>query len=65
MKNSHALAITGLVIALALFFPKGNRAEIPPTRQLISESSLLAGLWPPTAYSRSSTQRPIASDSRI
>jgi hypothetical protein len=46
MKTRHAVAITLLVIALALFLPRENRAEIPPTRQLISQSSLLAGLAP-------------------
>jgi hypothetical protein len=46
MKNRFALAIIGLVIVLVLSFPTDNRAQIPPTRQLISESSLLAGLAP-------------------
>jgi hypothetical protein len=46
MKNRYAPAIIGLVIVLALSFPTDSRAQIPPTRQLISESSLLAGLAP-------------------
>ena len=46
MINRSALALTSLVIALVLFFPTANRAEIPPSRQLISESSLLSGLAP-------------------
>jgi len=47
MKSTHAFAMTGLaVIALALLFPGENKAQIPPTQQLISESALLAGLAP-------------------
>ena len=47
MKNTYAFAMTGLaVIALALLFPGENKAQIPPTQQLISESALLAGLAP-------------------
>ena len=46
MINRSALALTSLVIALVLFFPTANRAEIPPSRQLISGSSLLSGLAP-------------------
>src|SRR5205814_1912242 len=41
----YTLAIV-VMIVLALFFPPRNRAEIPPTRQLIAESFLLAGLAP-------------------
>ena len=47
MRNSYLLTMTGLtVVALALFFPTENHAQIPPTKQLISESALLAGLAP-------------------
>lgn len=47
MRNNHAFAMTGLaVIALALFFPRENNAQVPPTQQLISESALLTGLAP-------------------
>ena len=46
MKNRHAFAMTALVIALILCLPTDNRAQVPPTRQLIAESSLLAGLAP-------------------
>ena len=47
MKNTYLFAMTGLaVIALALLFPGENKAQIPPTQQLISENALLAGLAP-------------------
>jgi hypothetical protein len=46
MKTRYVLAMTFVVIVLALFVPTENRAEIAPTKQLISESSLLAGLAP-------------------
>ena len=47
MKNSHAFALTGLaVVALALLLPGENKAQLPPTHQLISESTLLSGLAP-------------------
>jgi hypothetical protein len=46
MKTRYVLAMTALVIVLALFVPMENRAEIAPTKQLISESSLLDGLAP-------------------
>ena len=47
MKNSHAFAMTGLaVVALALLAPRDNQAQVSPTRQLVSESALLAGLAP-------------------
>ena len=51
MKNTYAFAMTGLaVIALALLFPGENKAQIPPTQQLISESALLSGLAPGALY---------------
>ena len=46
MKTRYALAMICLVIVLVLSFPTDNRAQLPPTQQLISESSLLAGLAP-------------------
>lgn len=47
MKTSYLVATSGLaVLALALFFPGENKAQIPPTQQLISENALLAGLAP-------------------
>jgi hypothetical protein len=46
MKSRHTIVMTSLLIALVLFLSIASRAEIPPTRQLISESSLLAGLAP-------------------
>lgn len=51
MKNTHVFAMTGLaVLALGLFFPGENQAQIPPTRQLISQNALLAGLAPGALY---------------
>ena len=47
MKTTHLVATSGLaVLALALLFPGENKAQIPPTQQLISESALLSGLAP-------------------
>jgi hypothetical protein len=47
MKNTHGFVMSGLaVVALGLLFPGENKAQIPPTHQLISESALLAGLAP-------------------
>lgn len=47
MKTSYLVATSGLaVLALALLFPGENKAQIPPTQQLISENALLAGLAP-------------------
>ena len=47
MKNTYAFAMTGLVvIVLALLFPTENKAQIPPTQQLVSNNALLAGLAP-------------------
>jgi hypothetical protein len=46
MKSSHVFAMTALVIVLALFVSTQNRAETAPTKDLISESSLLDGLAP-------------------
>jgi hypothetical protein len=47
MKHSQALAMSSLaLIALAILFPGENKAQIPPTQQLVSESALLAGLAP-------------------
>ena len=44
-RNKYLLAIAGLVLfALVLVAPERNAAQIPPTTQLISASSLLAGL---------------------
>jgi len=51
MKNTHVLAMTGLaVLALGLLFPGENKAQIPPTHQLISQNALLAGLAPGALY---------------
>jgi hypothetical protein len=51
MKTSTLVATSGLaVMALALVFPGENKAQIPPTQQLISESALLAGLAPGALY---------------
>ena len=45
--NSRAPIVrTSFLVALVLFLSIASPAEIPPTRQLISESSLLAGLAP-------------------
>ena len=47
MKNTYLVATSGLaVIALALLFPGENKAQIPPTQQLISNNALLNGLAP-------------------
>ena len=47
MKSTYVFAMTGLaVIALALLFPRENKAQIPPPYQLISENALLKGLAP-------------------
>jgi hypothetical protein len=46
MKNTYLFATGVAVIALAVLFPRENKAQIPPTQQLISESALLAGLSP-------------------
>lgn len=47
MKNTHAFAPTCLaVVALALLLPGENKAQLPPTHQLVSESALLTGLAP-------------------
>lgn len=47
MKTHTLVATSGLaVIALALLFPGENKAQIPPTQQLISNNALLAGLAP-------------------
>jgi hypothetical protein len=40
MKTRHVVAMIVLVSTFVLLLPGENRAEIPPTRQLISESSL-------------------------
>ncbi len=51
MKNTHVFAMAGLaVLALGLFFPGENQAQIAPTRQLISQNALLAGLAPGALY---------------
>lgn len=51
MKNTHVFAMTGLaVLALGLFFPGENQAQIAPTHQLISQNALLAGLAPGAVY---------------
>ena len=47
MKTNVLVATSGLaVIALALLFPGENKAQIPPSQQLISNNALLAGLAP-------------------
>lgn len=47
MKTTHLFAMTGLaVIGLALLPQGENKAQIPPTQQLIAENALLAGLAP-------------------
>lgn len=47
MKNTHVFAMAALaVVTLGLLFPGENKAQIPPTRQLISNNALLAGLAP-------------------
>ena len=47
MKNTHTFAMSGLaMIALTLLLPGENKAQLPPTQQVISESTLLAGLAP-------------------
>ena len=64
MKNTYTFAMTGLaVIALALLFPGENKAQIPPTQQLISENALLGGLAPGALF-HSSIRRRAASGRR-
>ena len=47
MKNTYLVATSGLaVMALALLFPGENKAQIPPSQQLISNNALLNGLAP-------------------
>ena len=47
MKTHVLVATSGLaVIALALLFPGENKAQIPPSQQLISNNALLNGLAP-------------------
>src|SRR5262249_36929481 len=46
MKSRRTIVMTSLLTALVLFLSIASRAEIPPTRQLISEISLLIGLAP-------------------
>jgi hypothetical protein len=47
MKHTHVFAMAGLaVVALGVLFPGENKAQIPPTHQLISQNALLAGLAP-------------------